>query len=61
MNQEGSDVRNVLESILSGVESAKFQLNFMAKNAKTDFSILQNVKVCHVVPHRESTLISRTR
>jgi hypothetical protein len=39
-------VRNVLERILSGVESAKFYLNFMAKNAKTDFSILQNVKVC---------------
>jgi hypothetical protein len=52
MSQEASDVRNVLESILSGVESAKFQLNFMAKNAKTDFSILQNVKVCCAVPQR---------
>jgi len=46
--QEESHVYNVLERILSGVESAKFQLNFMAKNAKTDFSILQNVKVCLV-------------
>ena len=49
MGQEASDVRNVLERILSGVESAKFYLNFMAKNAKTDFSILQTVKVCQAV------------
>jgi len=61
MIQEGSDVRNVLESILSGVESAKFQLNFMSKNAKTDFSILQNVKVSYAVSRNKSTLTSRIR
>lgn len=38
-------MRNVLEKILSGEETAKLFLNFMAKHNKTDLTILKNIKV----------------
>jgi hypothetical protein len=36
-----------MEKILSGEETAKYYLNFLNKNNKTDMTILKDIKVCH--------------